>query len=321
MNSFTRIGLPILLVVGLVFGITFVRMYSPDDSTPEGPKAAGSGKAAQAKVLPVRFGLTTASAQPDTLPPGLETLKYWDSVVEVGQGGHFEFWCHNRNAQPVTVRVSSVNCQCAGVEVTAVHKDAFRDYAVASALAGGPLGAIAAGPVAAIAHAELNGRLEWAPLLKGNDKFEQTIPAADPADGTRAAIVRLGWEGKGESGPKVVTAELVARLGDAPGTNYHLETQSTAVPAFDAVRADGPAAFAPARETPVGELRENSEVRRTVYLVSATRRQLLYTVTAARPDPCITWSEPVLASPAEVQALVDFPKDGPPRRPRSVYKV
>ena len=32
MKSFTRIGLPILLVVGVVFGITFIRMYSPEDT-------------------------------------------------------------------------------------------------------------------------------------------------------------------------------------------------------------------------------------------------------------------------------------------------
>jgi len=35
MKSIIRVALPILLVAGLVFGITFIRMYSSDDQTPD----------------------------------------------------------------------------------------------------------------------------------------------------------------------------------------------------------------------------------------------------------------------------------------------
>jgi hypothetical protein len=320
MNSFTRIGLPILLVVGVVFGITFVRMYSPDEPTPDGPKGAGSGKAT-ARPLPLKFGLTTASPQPDDPPAGLKSLKYWDSVNEVGVASHFDFWCHNPHPQPVVIRVSGVNCQCAGVEMAPVPREAFQDYVVTSALAGGPLGAVAAGPVAAVAHAQLDGRLAWH-TLKGKDQAEQTLEAADPAAGTQVGIIRLTWEGRGEAGPRVVNATLVSRLGETPGTVTTLEAQMAVVPGFDAVRREGVDLWASARELPVGELRENAEFTRTVYLLSATRRQLLYTVTATRPDPCITWTEPVPASPEEVRAFTDFIRpDSPARPPRSVYKV
>src|SRR5207237_3097120 len=88
-----------------------------------------------------------------------------------------------------------------------------------------------------------------------------------------------------------------------------------------AIRPEG-TQWAPARETPVGELRENSEVKRTIYLLSATRRQLLFTVTANHPDPCVTWTEPAPASPDELRAFADaIAKDSPTRPPRSVYKV
>src|SRR5204863_10151731 len=109
---------------------------------------------------------------------------------------------------------------------------------------------------------------------------------------------------------------------EGPGWVTTLEAQVAVASAFDAVRREG-ALWAAARETPVGELRENSEVRRTIYLLSATRRQLLYTVTAARPDPCVTWTEPTPASPEEVQSFMDaISKDSSGARPpRSVYKV
>ena len=319
MNSFTRIGLPIALVIGVVFGITFIRMHSAVDPDPtDGPKVKDKGAAASAS--PVEFGIRLAAPQPTPPPKGLESLTYWDPVIEVGAAGHFEFWCHNKHPQPVTVRVSDVNCQCAGVEMAVVPPEVFRDYAITSALAGGPFGA--AGPIAAIAHVALDRRLEWAPLEKEGQKTEQTIPAATPAAGTQVAIVRLGWKAKGEPGPKTVYANVMAELGDSAGKAYRLETQTAIVPAFDVIRRDGPNKWAKADDLLFGELRENAEVKQVMYLVSATRRQFLYTVTGTQPDPCVTWTEPAPASEVEVQALLgSIPKEGSFRRPRSVYKV
>jgi hypothetical protein len=134
------------------------------------------------------------------------------------------------------------------------------------------------------------------------------------------AIIRLGWEGKGDPGPRTIYATLVARIGETPGVVTKLEAQVTNVPAFDTVRREGNT-WAPARETSVGELREKSEVKRTVYMLSPTRRHMLFTVTSNRPDPCITWTEPAPAGPEELQSFYDVIKDTPHRRPRSVYKV
>ena len=320
MNSFTRVGLPILLVVGVVFGITFIRMNSPDDPEPEGPTQGPSGKTGP-RTVPLRFGLLTASAQPDPPPLGLESLKHWDSVTELGAPGHFEFWCHNPHPQEVTVRVSGVNCQCAGVEVAPVDPEAYRDYWVASALAGGPL-CPAPGLLAAGAHGVLASKLEWLPLLKDKAQLEQKIPAADPATGPRVAIVRLGWEGKGEVGPRTVNAVLVSRIGDGVGTVTTLEAQVTNVPAFDVIRREGPSTWVRAREVTFGELRENAAVTRTVYLVSPTRRHILFTTETSHADPCVTWTDPAPAAPDEVQALGDFlSRDGNQRRPRAVYRM
>src|SRR5687767_2417237 len=126
MKSLLRIGLPILLVAGVVFGITFIQMYSPDDS--EGDVKPGDGPKIAAKEPALKFFTTRAVVTTPTSTP--KHLWYWDSSVEAGAPGHFEFWCENRHPQPVKVNVSSTNCQCAGAEMAVVPPDAYRDYVV-----------------------------------------------------------------------------------------------------------------------------------------------------------------------------------------------
>jgi hypothetical protein len=321
MKSFTRIGLPILVVVAAVFGITFVRMYSTDEPKPtDEPKAAGPGKGGTSRE-PLRIGLRTAAAVQGPPQPYQLPLLYWDAQFESGRPGHFEFWSQNPNPEPVTVRVPAVNCQCAGAELAVVPQDAFREYAGLSALAGGPL-CPAPGPVAALAHVALDRRLTWAWMEHEGEKSDQVVPAADPAAGTQVAIVRLGWKAKGDVGPKHVSAEVMAGIGDAPATRYTLQADTMVVAAFDAARREGPSAFATAATLPVGDLRENGEVKREVYLFSHTRRQLVYSVSADHPDPCVTWTDPVPADEDEVRALTDFlTRDGKSARPKSVYKM
>ena len=56
MKTFTRIVLPILLVAGVVFGITFIQMYSPDEERPDA--ATNPTKSSGPQGLPLKFGLT-----------------------------------------------------------------------------------------------------------------------------------------------------------------------------------------------------------------------------------------------------------------------
>ena len=79
MKSLTRVGLPILLVAGVVFGITFIRMYSPEDENPSG-SGPGPGKAvAREQVL--KFFTTKAVVTTRASTP--KHLWYWDSTIEV----------------------------------------------------------------------------------------------------------------------------------------------------------------------------------------------------------------------------------------------
>ena len=280
----------------------------------------GPGKSAASRE-PLLIGLRTAAGVQGPPQPYQLPLLYWDAQFEAGLPGHFEFWAQNPNPEPVTVRVPAVNCQCAGAELGVVPQAAFGEYAALSALAGGPL-CPAPAPLAAFAHAALDRRLTWGWMEHEGEKTDQVVPAADRAAGTQVAIVRLGWKAKSEVGPKHVSAEVMAGIGDAPPTRYTLQADTMVVAAFDAVRREGPAGFATAAILPVGELRENGEVTREVLLFSYTRRQLLYSVSADAPDPCVTWTQPVPASDEEARPLFEYiAREGKMGPPKSVYKM
>lgn len=319
MKSFTRIGLPILVVVAAVFGITFVRVYSPDDQGQSGGPKPKAAKSAVKDVL--TFPIVTVAPGSGKADAGRESLALWDPEIEVGAPGHFEFWALNKHPESVTARVFDVNCQCAGVEMTTVDHDAFRDYAAVSALAGSPL-CPAPGPLAAFAHAAFGQRLHWMPLLASTERHDQTIPGADPSLGSQLAIFRLGWTGKPEQGPKYVKAYLMAGIGDAQPAGYTLEVTTMVVPAFDPLRREGTTGWSPVPDLSLGELRENGEAKREIYLLSSTRRQLVLRFSVDHPDPCLTWTEPVPASAEEVNALSEFvvKNGGTNRRPKSLYK-
>lgn len=325
MKFFSRVVLPVALFIAAVFGITFVRMYSPEDPD-TAPRTKGAPGTSGARE-PLRIPLRTAAPVSPPVDKGREFLTYWNPEIEVGVAGHFEFWAHNTQPDPVTVRVFEMNCQCAGLEVAAVPQPVLQEYAVGSALAASPFcPAPALG--AAIAHVTFERQLQWSKLLdqhKGHgEKYDVVLPGAGPAAGTQAVIFRLGWNPKEEAGPKEVNATISAGIGDAQPSHYKLTVHTLIVPSFDLVRRDGPTAWGPVSEKTLqlGELRENSEARRTVYMASTTRTQFVYRVATDRPDPCVIWTEPAPASAEEVQALSDFfnQPGRPNRRIRSVYK-
>jgi hypothetical protein len=249
-------------------------------------------------------------------------LWYWDSTVEVGAPGHFEFFCENRQSQPVKVNISSTNCQCAGADIAVVPTAAYRDYAIASAIAGSPF-CPASGPLAAIAHASLDKQLTWNMLVKGPERAEQIVPAAASSGSPQVAIVRLAWTGKGDVGPKTISAQLFAGIGDDLPTATSLSVDTVVVPAFDVVRQEG-SEWVPARELPFGELRENAVVKQTFYLLSSTRPYFLFKVEAERPDPCISVADAVPASEEEIASVQKQARGGSEQSTRqfkSVYKV
>jgi len=323
MKSITRVVLPILLVAGAIFGITFIRMYSTTD---EGTIDPGGGRR---NVEALKFFTTKAMPAKEEMndrgvmeiPQSLRHLQYWDSDCEVGVAGHFEFWCQNRHEQPVTVRVPFTNCQCAGAEIAVVPQDAYRDYLVGSALTSGPL-CPAPGPAGALVHLALDKRLTWSPLFHGEDRKEQTVPAAAGGN-PQFALVRLSWTPKSEPGPKGIVAQLYASLGDATPSHTELAVEARIVPAFSIIQRSGNQ-WAVNREVSVGELLESGVSKQTIYLSSTTRPFLLSSVESETNDPCITWGPAVEASEEEMNSARQYsptPGEKPMRRVKCMYRM
>jgi hypothetical protein len=336
MKSFTRVGLPILLVVGLVFGITFIQQYSADPQLPTDPTQGPNGKSGPGREQPLKVRSSLAAIPKEELgrdgefriPPHLLHLKYWDGTAEVGVPGYYAFWCENPNDRPVSIRVPSTNCQCAGADMAAVPPDAYREYLAVSALAGSPLCPVPA-PAAALAHAGLARRLSWEELnAAGHHHADQTVPAATPAD-SQWALIRLRWKGKDAAGPRDISADLYAALPGVPvPSHYLLRADLNVVPAFEFFRRSGPYQWEPSRTLDFGDLTENAVVRQTIYVGSPTRRFMVLNATADTTDPCVTWTDPVPASPEEAGSLAAFSRDQVLRKGegaliqmRSLYKV
>jgi hypothetical protein len=328
MKSFLRIVLPILVVAGLAFGITFLKLYSPDEASTDDPSLAGKGSS---RVLPLNFyTLLAAVPKEDTnergekeIPNSKRHLKYWDPDLEVGAPGHYAFWCQNRNDKPVVVRVPRVSCQCAGADLAIVPADAYRDYLIGSALAGGPL-CSAFIPTAALTHVALSRRLDWNVLINPDQKqtLDGTVPPADPTTGPQFALVRLTWTGKAV-GPKTIDAQLFAGIGDGIPSHTELKAAINVVPAFDVVRRDESGKWSPVRELPFGELVAESAVHQEFFISSTTRAHLLLNIASEPSDTCVTWTEPVPASANELTTLQDLTRgeDKSIRRVKSLYKV
>lgn len=318
MKTFTRIVLPILLVAAGVFGITFIRVYSPDDPDDSGGGGDG-GKAGVVREPALKFFTTGAIASNEKSTP--KHLWYWDSTIEIGTPGHFEFWCQNRHPEPVTVHVPGTNCQCAGAELAVVPPEAYQDYLLTSAIAGGPLCPL--GPASAFVHAHFDRKLTWLPLYSaGASKGEHVIPAPGTTGLPQFGIVRVGWTPKGESGQKIVSADVYStRDNDKVSSLDRLKAEVNVIPAFNVMRREGSQLFL-GRELPVGEFRENAIAQRTMYVVSFTRTYLNLQLTSASPTPCVSWTKPVPVTDEEKAQLSAFVrgKDESLRRVKAAYR-
>ncbi len=326
MNSFLRVGLPILVVVGFVFWITVVRMYTaPEDTDPA--SSGGERPAGVATESALKFHNFKASAPlPATLakPEGARFLhlKHWDPQVEIGGTAAYAFWAENKHNQPVRLRAFDVGCQCTGLSAAVIPPDRYRDYVQTSALAGSPL-CPAPASVAALAHAALVGNLEWVPLLKNGLGESISVPAADPKTGPQQVIVQMAWTGKEPIGPKTnIRATLFSGLPEGQETKAELSADAVVVQSFELARRDG-TEWTPLSEVKVGELKRNAVARQSFYCFTTSRPALVnLSAELDHPDPCISVSPPIPVPAEEVHAFEAFmaAKANVPRTVKAMYR-
>ncbi|WP_020475480.1 hypothetical protein [Zavarzinella formosa] len=322
MNSFTRIGLPILLVVVAVFLITVATRYTSDpeeqnlptdssaETKPGGPKAL--------REPPLKFYTTQAAVTNRDAAP--KHMKYWVPEVEIDQPGYFVYWASNKHPQPVVLRAVAANCQCASVEYANMPPDALRDYATASAIANCPLIGSPMPFNGALAQAIFAGKLNWKLLYNKDGKEDGEVPAAGPA-GPQMVGVRMNWSGKAE-GPRTISTQLLCNVPDVIPFGTTLEASIMGVPSYSLLTRSGDS-WAPAGELQMGEIRDNGQSKQQFFVVSANRLYLALSASLeGEPNPCITISPPIPATPEEISSLLSFAPKGEQMMPRvsSMYK-
>ncbi len=290
MRSFTKVILPIIVIIGLIFGITYVSNFSNRDPIPVTNNTAASPP-------PLVIPLTTVSwSQND----GYLT-KYWKSGYETLEDGHFDFWFHNANAQPVHLDFQGANCVCGSTQVGVIPPSVWKDY-VASLLAPKYVGGGAATVLNCLGALQLKSHIDWVNLRR-DQNHETTIPAATPADGCQMGIIRINWTGKIDEGPKSLEADYASRLPDATAQKTVFKLQYQVVPPFHIYVSDGKP-----NEIHFGEIPPRSTATRDFIIWSMTRDNLdleFSLVNPKRLHDCITWTAAQKLSP---QDLVEFTK-------------
>ena len=318
MNSFTRIGLPIILVIVAVFLITVVNRYTADSTPAETPETASASEGAMkySKEPPIKFFSVEASmTDPDKAP---KHLKYWNAEAEVNEAGYYDFWASNKHDQPVTIRAVDANCQCAGVEVANPKPQEVVDFLALTAIANSPLmGGVPMPAAAAVAEALFASKLEWKLIYNKDTKSETEIPAAGPT-GPQVSIVKMNWGGRATEGPRRIYTRLVSNLPNATQVGSQLDVNMMIVPSCGFLARTGDV-WTPLTELQFGDIRDNGELRQEFFVVSSNRltMDLVATVDGV-PTPCITVSPPVRATPDEVANLLSW---APPKGGRFINRV
>ena len=247
LKSTLKIAVPILLLMGVIFGVTLFSQYAPkpDDDTKDKPGAVGAGGGQP----PLVFFSSVRMWDPPSLDPrweeGLPLLapsrdpakaenpfaysmqdRTFQGFYEPGpQVRHAQFWFENRNPHPVTLQLKGVNCgSCSGGRAAAIPPAVVRDHLHRTALAALPVGPFNPFGIGLAATGGDLARLDWT-AHKFRDTPDATyhVPAAPaPADkwAPQWGILELTFV-VGES-PKVpLTASFASKVDGTEQAGIH----------------------------------------------------------------------------------------------------
>lgn len=180
MSSTVKVLVPLALLVGGVFAVTYLARHTPTEvEGPGGPKAAGAaGPKPLVFFTNKRLWDPTADNLPDRAFPGFYELSERPESAA--------FWFVNRHPDPVTLQLKSVSCSaCTGGRLAAIPPEATRKVLQAAAVGGLPISPVGGGLTGmAEAAANLFAGLSWQEHGYAQDpaKVQYAIPAgtADP---------------------------------------------------------------------------------------------------------------------------------------------
>jgi hypothetical protein len=332
MKSTLKILVPLVALVGLVFGVTLLLQYTPTEEKDggKGPKGGGGER-------PLTFFTSTRAwdgrpvwaVYPDAPSPTAPD-HFFPGFFEKNTKTRTAFWFENRNASPVSVQLKGVTCSsCSGGSLAPVPPEALRNLLQLTAVSGLPLGLTSPLPLglAAGAWADTVGRLQWQSHKFATTDWTFTVPAApkDPWSPSQLGILVLEFDTAGKNHLGATFASQVQGSADQ-------FAEDTFNINFEVVN---PFELAPLTIN-VGELRDNSQPRIDEFFVfSATREpgtgdgqlpppncRVSMPGGAGEPGKLVAVEPPVLIPEAEYASLAER-MSGPSKtvRVRAAYRV
>ncbi|HEY2786873.1 MAG TPA: hypothetical protein VGJ05_18070, partial [Fimbriiglobus sp.] len=282
----------LVLVMSLVFGVTYITQFTGSDVAPKDDKK-------ESGVGPLLWGYLTAKRDATSDEPH---YRYYPGFFEVNVQNSELFWFRNEKPVDVTFGFGGVSCaRCTNARVAILPSDAvdrlIQWNMLPAALPIG-LGAIPTFfPTAGMV--ELLSKLEWTDF--GVDKLDLKVkvPAATPGRPTWG-VVRVGFRAT-TLGPNQTAAFFNAQAdGAKEPTNYTIHINMMGVDIFEVT---------PKPDVDVGDLVEGARPRNfNLYFWSVIRSQAELTppvVRVGNDDPFVVVHPPVPLSVSDLDSLAD----------------
>lgn len=310
MKSFVQYALVLGIIVGAVFGLTFLTQNTR--SPIEKPVAPDPAKiSAELSGPPLRIPEKTAEWDKDD--------PLYAAEFERGTNGHYDFWVWNSHAEPVNVALLKATCVCSKIHVGVVPEEEMARWRQRTMELGGvnaSLGLLGVPNLAAVlAYRDLSGKVKWTELDrrdKNASAASMNIPAAPSPDTPQMAIIRMAWEGKDVKAERLI-ADVQHRIGTTTDVTP-FEVRAIIVPP---TMLSTPIVFA-------GDLNFNARRESEIYCWSPTRDHFQVTIEDSSHDPCIEVGPPRLLNAAEREAVtrsLRATNQIPPTKMRCAYAI
>jgi hypothetical protein len=308
MKSMLKTLVPLVVLVGVVFGITLLFLYRP----PEDPGPNPVDPVSKGGSAPLRFFTSTRHFDPksDNLQDRFFTGYFEKNAKENKE--KTSFWFENRNDKPVAMQLRGVSCSaCSSGSLAPIPPEAVRNLLQTLAVTSLPQGLATPLPIGmAGPWADIVPKLQWQSHKFETTDWTFTVPAAVPDDRwspSQWGILELNFGTGGKTQLEALFASQVQ------GTNQYSEDKFLI--AFQVVN---PFDVAPT-VLDVGEMKADDKPQSREFLVySATRGpgtvvgelpvpafRILMPGGAGEPGKLITIETPVPLSPAECERLAD----------------
>lgn len=279
----------LLLVMGLIFGVTYITQFTGNDPTPDDAKAV--------VAMPLLFTHADVKRDPNSDDPH---ERYFPGYFEKDLDNSVLFWFRNENPAEVHFGFRGFSCaSCTNARAAVVPPEAFDDFVLRCAVPALPIGLTGVPvPLPAGAYAELFAKLTWTDF--GVDKFDVVVKVPPAANGRPTwGVLRIGFKAT-QLGPKGPMAVFSAQIAGTKGvaTEYPFVIHFSGVESFDV----SPKAF------DSGDLAEGAPPQSfNAYFWSVIRKPgelAPPVVKVANDDPFLTAGTPEAMTEAELEKLV-----------------